>query len=408
MTREVVATTTDQIDEFDELLNKHRLWRVLRTGAWINRFVHNRKTHQANKTYGPLRTDEIEHQKKWWTRRVQHEARHQPKFQEECLELNLQENHEGILECRGRIQGVYPVYLPDNHPCPTKMVEESHLQTLHGGAALTMAHVPNNYWIPILRRLAKRVRENCWGCKRVQATAYTAPPPGNLPTTRTEGKNAFEVIVVDFAGPIKYRTKRHTDKKSYLVLYACSLTRGLYLELLTSLETEEFHRSFKGFGARRGSRPKITYSDNGRTFVEPANWLRQVMKDESINNYLAEQGIKWWFNLSRAPRWGGQFQRMVGLVKSAMYKTIGQGNLSWKELQDVILDVKVALSNRPLDYIENDVQLPVLTPNALLFGQPNASQNWNPTIFEKLSSGNERSTCASAKAQCGAGRPKNT
>ena len=43
MTREVVAmaTTTDQIDEFDELLNKQRLWRVLCTGAWVNRFVHN-------------------------------------------------------------------------------------------------------------------------------------------------------------------------------------------------------------------------------------------------------------------------------------------------------------------------------------------------------------------------------
>ena len=45
--------------------------------------------HQAIRTYGPLRIVEIEHQKKWWTRRVQREARSQPKFQEECLELNL-------------------------------------------------------------------------------------------------------------------------------------------------------------------------------------------------------------------------------------------------------------------------------------------------------------------------------
>ena len=43
-------------------------------------------------------------------------------------------------------------------------------------------------------------------------------------------------------------------------------------------------------------------------------------------------------------------------------KSIGQGNLSWKEFQDVILDVEVALNNRHLDYIENDVQLPVLIP----------------------------------------------
>ena len=45
--------------------------------------------------------------------------------------------------------------------------------------------------------------------------------------------------------------------------------------------------------------------------------------------------------------------------------------LTWAELQDVILDVEVTLNNRPLSYVEDDLQLPVLTPNSLLFGQPN-------------------------------------
>ena len=95
------------------------------------------------------------------------------------------------------------------------------------------------------------------------------------------------------------------------------------------------------------------------------------MRDERFNNYLAKQEIKWQFNLSCAPWWVGQCERMVGLVMSAMCKTIGQGYLSWKELQEVILDVVVALNNRPLGYVEDDFQLPTLTPNTLLFGQPN-------------------------------------
>ena len=37
----------------------------------------------------------------------------------------------------------------------------------------------------------------------------------------------------------------------------------------------------------------------------------------------------------------------------------------------VLLDVEVALNNQPLSYLEDDIQLPTLTPNALLFGQPN-------------------------------------
>ena len=41
-------------------------------------------------------------------------------------------------------------------------------------------------------------------------------------------------------------------------------------------------------------------------------------------------------------------------------------------LQKVLLDVEVALNNRPLDYVEDDIQLPILTPSSLLHIQPNA------------------------------------
>ena len=95
------------------------------------------------------------------------------------------------------------------------------------------------------------------------------------------------------------------------------------------------------------------------------------MKDEKLQNYLAHQNIQWQFNLSRAPWWGGQFERLVGVVKQALYKSVGRAKLTWSEFEEVMLDVEIALNNRPLSYIEDDVQLPVLTPSALMFGQPN-------------------------------------
>ena len=163
VTRELLATTVEQGDAFDDLLNKHKLWRVLRTCAWVNRFLHNCKSNKSERAMGPLTTQEIEDQRLWWTKRVQHEAKNQPKFQKDRMQLNLQENQEGILECRGRIQGVYPLYLPDSHPYTEKLVEEAHLRTLHGGVALTMVHVRNNHWVPRLRQLIKRVRSSCCG-----------------------------------------------------------------------------------------------------------------------------------------------------------------------------------------------------------------------------------------------------
>ena len=116
----------------------------------------------------------------------------------------MQLNAQGILECRGRMVGKYPIYLPDSALFTAKLVDQAHLATLHGGVTLTMARVQETYWIPRLRKLIKKVRGNCWGCKRFRVQAYQLPPPGNLPTTRTEGETPYQAVGVDFAGPIKY------------------------------------------------------------------------------------------------------------------------------------------------------------------------------------------------------------
>ena len=62
-------------------------------------------------------------------------------------------------------------------------------------------------------------------------------------------------------------------------------------------------------------------------------WLKTVQKDDKVHNFLAVTEIHWQFNLSRAPWWGGQFERLIGLVKRALYKTIGGGCLKWNEMQ---------------------------------------------------------------------------
>ena len=92
--------------------------------------------------------------------------------------------------------------------------EEAHQDTLHGGVGLTMAKVRTCYWIPKLKQLVKKVRQSCHGCKRFQASAYAAPPPRNLPTTRTQGNNPYQVIGVDYARPIRYRVSKQREGAS--------------------------------------------------------------------------------------------------------------------------------------------------------------------------------------------------
>ena len=175
-----------------------------------------------------------------------------------------------------------------------------------------MTLIRHDYWIPRLRQLTKKVINGCFGCKKFQANTFESPLPGNLSIDRTMGSIPFRVLGVDYAGPILYRCSKKRDGKAYILLFDCSLTRAIHLELLSNQATEEFMKAFKRFIARRG-RPQKVYSDNGRSFIAASKWLTCIMRDEKMQDYLAHQHITWRFNLSRAPWWGGQFKRMVGL-----------------------------------------------------------------------------------------------
>ena len=61
---------------------------------------------------------------------------------------------------------------------------------------------------------------------------------------------------------------------------------------------------------------------------------------------------------------------MVRLMKQSLFKATGRANLTKQRLEEILLDIEIVLHNRPLIYIEDNIQMPVLTPNTFLYGQP--------------------------------------
>jgi hypothetical protein len=100
----------------------------------------------------------------------------------------------------------------------------------------------------------------------------------------------LQVVGIDYAGPLRYRKSKGKEGKAYILLYACCLTHGVYLELLPNMETSECLNSLQRFIARRG-RPERIYWDNGATFVVAAKWVKMVKQDEKLQGYLARNGI---------------------------------------------------------------------------------------------------------------------
>ena len=70
ITREIFATAMPVHDSLEQLLDKYELWKVLRVGAWMRRFIQNSKLTAGNRESGPLTTAETEAQIKWWVKRA--------------------------------------------------------------------------------------------------------------------------------------------------------------------------------------------------------------------------------------------------------------------------------------------------------------------------------------------------
>ena len=162
--------------------------------------------------------------------------------------------------------------------------------------------------------------------------------------------------------------KEILHKTSHILLFTCSASTAIHLEIVPSQTVEEFVTAFKRLIARRGVPEKI-YSDNAKTFIASCKWVKKLNKSEELNHFFNFNNIEWKFNLSRAPWWDGQFEHMISLVKNPLYKTVGKATLSWRELEEVLLDIENTLNNWPLTYVEDDVEHPILTPNTFVNGQ---------------------------------------
>ena len=70
--REIFKLATEQeANEFDTVLNKHDLWRVLRICGWVAKFTRNTRSPPLERKTGPLTTKELNIQRRFWEKRAQ-------------------------------------------------------------------------------------------------------------------------------------------------------------------------------------------------------------------------------------------------------------------------------------------------------------------------------------------------
>ena len=90
-------------DEWKTLLERNKYCKALRVTAWALRFRNNSlaRRHMTNKLTGPLTTEEMEHAKNRWIKKVQRST--SPSLQ--APGWDLVKDNRSILRCSGRIPG---------------------------------------------------------------------------------------------------------------------------------------------------------------------------------------------------------------------------------------------------------------------------------------------------------------
>ena len=345
--------------------------RLLRVTAIVFRFIEN--CRERVKNFNALTAQDLERAETCWIKDVQSTITEE-KLGDLKKHLGNTKDKKGIIRCYGRlnnstlpIETKNPVLLPKNHYLTQLIIWDCHCRVLHNGTKETLQELRSRFWVNQGRQLVKRILRNCKLCKRIQGLSYGSPKSGQLPEFRVREEHAFSAVGIDFAGPLYVRTLDAT-KKVYLALFTCGTTRAVHLELVPDLTAETFMLCFRRFVSRRGI-PYTIATDNAKTFKTFSKTLIKLLKSSDMKSYLAERRITWRFNLSKAPWWGGFYERLIALVKTCLKKAIGTAKLSSDELHTIIVEIEGVLNSRPLTYIyPRDLEEP-LTPAHLLMGR---------------------------------------
>ncbi|XP_006818999.1 uncharacterized protein LOC102803656, partial [Saccoglossus kowalevskii] len=365
--------------------NVSSLNKLLRISAYVLRFISNMK-RDKERNIDPLTAHEIQQAERMWVRDIQREQfqaeirsiqRKHGKLGHLTKQLKLFVDDESILRCGGRLHNApldfitkFPVLLPTGHRFTELVITNAHAQVLHSGLQATITHIRQRFWIARIRQVVKALLRKCVTCIKVSGSHYRPPVSAPLQSCRVNSTPPFTVTGVDFTGALYVRSSQNTkETKAYVCLFTCAVTRAIHLELVPNLSTKSFLYAFCRFAARR-SIPSIMISDNASTYLSASNEIRKLFYSPEVKTYLANNRIQWRFIPKRAPWFGGFWERLIGLTKTAIKKVLGRSFVTYDELNTILVEIESVLNERPLTYVSSDKEDPTpLTPSHLLHGR---------------------------------------
>lgn len=374
--------------------NWHRL---VRSMAFVLRFVENLKLRKKERKFGPFSREEYIR-----ARIVLFKQSQREEFLDEILVIRNNESvgvsqrkelhrssllrkcspyldEDGLLRVKGRIDAAKTVTFNTKRPIIlsrqnyiTKLLILSYHRKLHHlNHQSTLNQIKQTFEIPALRVGLKGVIENlCQRCKNDKAKPMI-PEMAELPLERLATfERPFTYVGVDYFGPIKVKVRRSPEKR-WGVIFTCLTTRAAYIDIAHSLDTSSCIFCIRNFSNRCGP-PSKYHSDNGGNFHGAETELReefQKMNKRKIEETFTDEHTQWSFNPPTAAHMGGVWERPIRIIKSVLKKMLPTRLPTDEMLKSYLIEIENIINSIPLTYIPlDDVDDEVLTPNHFLKG----------------------------------------
>ena len=380
-----VSCVVQPKEPFIDFIRFSKYSRLIRTVAWIRRFVSNSRVKEERRIDSSLTGLEIRNGEEWLISQVQAAS-----FPEEIAsskqhglvkDSNLANLNpfmcptSHFLRVGGRIhksllpeEEKHTIILPSNHPVVKLLIEDVHRRELHAGVEHTLSVLRQRFWLIKGRSTVRQTLRNCLICRHYQTKPF-GQQMAPLPEDRIKPAPPFTNVGLDFAGPLYLKD---SDEKVYICLFTCAVTRAVHLELVCDMTTERFLLALRRMIARRGM-CSIIWSDNAKTFKAANKELQRcwrVLESDQTQSALSEKKIQWKFIVERAPWWGGFYERLVKSVKTPLKKLFAKAMLDAEQLTTILAEIEAQLNSRPLTYLGADPDdYSVITPAQILIGR---------------------------------------
>ncbi|GFY05668.1 integrase catalytic domain-containing protein [Trichonephila clavipes] len=286
---EIILENREKLLSLDKFSSYFKLLRVT---AFVFRYINN--TRDILKKSGTLETEELKKSEEYWIKEIQNET-----YASEIIDL---EKAQKVSDC-SKIRSLVPCLDYRKILRIKGRLDESEL-SLDEKQPILLSSNSKFTELLILKYSLK------------QANQITA----QLPRDRLLENPPFEICGLDFTGPILYKCDKEV-KKCYF-----AVTRGIHLELVSSMSTKHFLFAFRRFISRRGS-CSVVYSDNAKSFKAASKdliYFAKILKNSEFKDFISSRGITWKFIVERAPWWDGFYERLVKSVKDPLRKFLAK------------------------------------------------------------------------------------